>query len=300
MAPKRGKGRGRGTSDGGNDGREKLTPLQEVLLKEAAREVTIVSDGLSQKVRMDEVVTRKLMQMAAKGGQHSISNAVYQINVAQRLNQQNIDDKVAFGHKYKAYQRHLLETALKHGADIDSALPHPDDIVVEEGIGYKVIGPIDDIELQAVRKDCDTRDAAILQAALEERLGPAGDGDQEGSPEESWNASPLLMVSIFNDNLPMRFQKSDIQIAMELMRYHAVSKRELLKRAHRKWTSLGRPKPRGWRMPPIQTVVAALERMMPVMMTVYPEVESGRLTSVPAIAARLQTVLNQQEAGLPR
>ncbi len=151
-----------------------------------------------------------------------------------------------------------------------------------------------------MRRNCDKRDAAILQAALEERLGPAGGNCQNGSPDERWNASPLLMVSVFNDSLPKRFQKSDIHIALELMRYHAVSKRELLKLAHRKWTSLGRPKPRGWRMPPIQTVVATLERTLPVMMTVYHEVESGRLTSVPAIAVRLQTVLEQQEAGLPR
>lgn len=177
MAIRRDKPRGRNGS-GGRDGTgtrnidwDKLTPLQEALLKEAAREISIVSNGHTQTARMDEIVTRKMMQMAANGGQHSISNAIYQINMAQRLNQQKIDEKVAFGHRYKSHQQHLLDEARKHGRDLDTVLPHPDDIVVEEGVGYELIGPIDETELRAVKRDCDMRDAAILQAALEERLG---------------------------------------------------------------------------------------------------------------------------------
>jgi hypothetical protein len=35
--------------------------------------------------------------------------------------------------------------------------------VVEEGVGYELTGPIDEAELRKVRRDCDIRDAAILQ-----------------------------------------------------------------------------------------------------------------------------------------
>ncbi|WP_161974326.1 hypothetical protein, partial [Rhizobium deserti] len=289
-------GRRGGAGNDGNDSRDKLTPLQEALLKEAAREVTISGNGRSDTVRMDEVVTRKMMQMAANGGQHSISNAIYQINMAQRLKQKNVDEEVALGQKFKAHQQHLLDEARKRGQDLDTVLPHPDDIVVEEGVGYELIGPVDETELRRVKRECDRRDAAILQAALEERLGPLSpEADKEPSSHPA-EASALLVVQVLNEALPKRFQKSNLQIAMELMRYEGVTKRELLKRAHQQWAALGQSKPRGWRLPPVETVISTLQRVLPAMIALYPEAKSGKL-SVEAIAIKLQRMIGPAPLG---
>ncbi|WJH39049.1 DUF5681 domain-containing protein [Aliirhizobium terrae] len=191
-----------GIGDGNGDWR-KLTPLQRALLKEAAREISITSNDGSQTMRMDEVVTRKMMQMAANGGQHAISNAIYQINMAQRLNQQKIDEEVALGHNIKARQRHLLKEAIKHGRDPDSVL---------------------------------------------------------------------------------------LQITIELMRYRGITKRELLKLAHKRWAALGQSKPRGWRLPPIEAVRSTLDRVLPAMAALYPDVKNGKL-SVEAIATKLERMI---------
>jgi len=296
MAIKRNKSRQRGSRHDGADDWDKLTPLQEALLKEAAREITIASNGRTDTVRMDEVVTRKMMQMAANGGQHSISNAIYQINMAQRLRQKKADEEVAFGHQFKTHQRHLLDGARKRGQDFDTVLPHPDDIVVEEGVGYALIGPIDETELRRVKRDCHKRDAAILQAALEERLGPLSPEAGKEPSNHPANASALLVVQVLNDALPKRFRKTDLQIAMDLMRYEGVTKRELLKRSHQQWAALGKPKPRGWRFPPVETVISTLQRVLPAMITLYPEVKSGKL-SVEAIAIKLQRMIASAPIG---
>ncbi len=292
MVGRKHKGRRGGIADGGSDW-DKLTPLQEALLKEAAREITITSNGRSDTVRMDEVVTRKMMQMAANGGQHSISNAVRQINLAQRLRQKKADEDVAFGHQFKTHQQHLLDGARKRGQDLDTVLPHPDDIVVEEGAGYDLIGPVDEAELRRVKRECARRDVAILQAALEERLGPLPPATGQEPSSHPAEASALLVVMVLNDALPQRFQKSNLQIAMELMQYSGVTKRELLKRTHQQWAALGKPKPRGWRVPPVETVISTLQRVLPAMVALYPEAKSGKL-SVEAIAKKLQRLIGPE------
>ncbi|MBD8649459.1 hypothetical protein IFT66_00025 [Rhizobium sp. CFBP 13726] len=296
MAIKRNRSRKRDGRHDGADDWDKLTSLQEALLREAAREITIASNGRTDTVRMDEVVTRKMMQMAANGGQHSISNAIYQINMAQRLRQKKADEDVAFGHQFKTHQQHLLDAARKRGQDLATVLPHPDDIIVEEGVGYALIGPIDETELRRVKRDCERRDAAILQAALEKRLGPLAPGISQEPSNHPADASALLVVQVLNDALPKRFRKTDLQIAMDLMQYNGVTKRELLKRSHQQWAALGKPKPRGWRLPPVETVISTLQRVLPAMIALYPEVKSGKL-SVEAIAIKLQRMSGSEPIG---
>ncbi|MEP3046455.1 MAG: hypothetical protein ABJL55_03880 [Roseibium sp.] len=57
--------------------RPALNPLQQALLEEANLKVTIVSDGQQKEVSIDQVVSRKLLQMAAS-----------EINAAQQLQPQ--------------------------------------------------------------------------------------------------------------------------------------------------------------------------------------------------------------------
>lgn len=297
MPTSRNKSRRRDGSNGSSDGFDMLTPMYEALLKEASREVSIRSDGLSQSVRMDELLVRKMMQMAVNGGQHSISNATYHINQAQRIRQQKVAGKVQFARTFKAQQQRLLDEAIKHGRHVDTVLPHPVDIIIDDDVGYEIIGPVDEVELKAVRLDCDKRDAAILQAALEERLGalPVNPG---GEPSKHpANASAILVFQAINNALPERFQKTDMQIVMELMRYQCLSKRELLKRSHRAWASVNRPKPRGWRLPVFETLLAMLEQVVPAMIAIYPDVKSGKLSSVEAIAVKLQRMIGPSPVG---
>ena len=151
--------------------RPALTPLQQALLDQADRKVTIVREGEQQEVSIHQVVSRKLLQMAANGSVHALSNAVNEINIAQRLQQRKIDDNVEFGEKYKDIQQQRLDQALAKGEDPEKGLPHPDDIKVLPGKGFEIAGPADETELKTVRECCALRDVLILQSVLEERIG---------------------------------------------------------------------------------------------------------------------------------
>jgi hypothetical protein len=147
-----------------------LTPLQQALLDEADRKVTILSEGEQQEVSIHQVVSRKLLQMAANGSVHALSNAVNEINIAQRLQQRKFEDNVEFGEKYKSLQQQLLDQALAKGEDPEKVLPHPDDIKVLPGKGFKIAGPVDETELKTSQNCCALRDVLILQSVLEERI----------------------------------------------------------------------------------------------------------------------------------
>lgn len=156
----------------GNKDRTKLTTLQESLLQEAAREVAVAIDGRSQTINLSQVLSRKLLQMAANGSVHAMSNAINELNIAQPLHQRKVEEDVDLGRRLKEHQHDLLATARATGADLDTVLPHPDDIIIEEGVGFEIVGPFDASELEAVKKNCGRRDAAILQAALEQVSDP--------------------------------------------------------------------------------------------------------------------------------
>ncbi|MDH4414775.1 MAG: hypothetical protein QE484_15795 [Rhizobium sp.] len=289
--------RRRGGGEGSRDGADQLTSLQEILLKEAARPVNIVAEGRSQTISMEEVLIRKLLQVAANGGQHAISNAIYLINDAQRLEQLRVAEEVELGLTFKGRQQQRLAEVMARRGDPNTVLPHPNDIVVEVSVGYKIIGPFDETELKRVLRDCEWRDAAILQAALEERLGPPTAGEPADASRHPADATSLFMMQVLNRALPKRFQKTDVQIMWELSRYQGISKRELLKLAHRKWRSLGRPKPRGWRTPRFEHVLWWLENVLPAIKAVYPEVRGGKLVDVEAIAVRLQRMIGSGGSG---
>lgn len=289
-------GKGKGTGKGSREGRggedyRKMTSLQEMILKEAARTVTIHQDGRSETISMEEVVTRKLFQTAAKGGQHAISNTVHLVIEAQRLTRERIERDVAFGLRLKASLQAQHDQVRARGGDLDTILPHPDDIIIDYGAGYRIVGPCDADELKAVRKDCAWRDVVLLQAALEERLGPVACDDGGRPSEHPADTTALFLVHLFNRCLPQRFQKSGLELTMDLMRHGRLTRRELLKTVHRSWARLGKPKPRGWRLPPFEWILRLQEQVIPALMAVHAEIRSGRLTSDHVIEEKPQRIL---------
>ena len=270
-----------------------LTPLQKSLLDEAGRKVTTASEGRQQEVSIEQVVTRKLLQVAANGSVHALSNAVNEIILAQRINQREIDEDVEFGNRLKTHQQKLLDRASSEGKDPNTVLPHPDDIEVIPGVGFKVHGPWDEAELKIVLSNCARRDLYILQAALEERLlGPEMVTD-EPSSEASKGGSAILMAQFFNHGLPDRFEKSNIEIIMDLSRLGRLTKRELLKATYAAWASLGRPKPRGWVTPPFQEARAQMELLADGCAELLRDSLASKVSSDRDIADRLQRLFRR-------
>jgi hypothetical protein len=270
-----------------------LTPLQKILLDEAGRKVTITSEGRQQEVSIEQVVTRKLLQVAASGSVHALSNAVNEIILAQRIMQQEIEKDIEFARRVKAHQKVLLDKARKEGLDLNTVLPHPDDIEIIPGVGYKVHGPWDEAELKIVLGNCARRDLYILQAALEERLlGPEVDLEthKDGSTDEG---SALLLAQFLNQGLPERFAKSNLQITLDMFKLKRLTKRELLKSARAAWASFGHPKPRGWVTPSFNQTRAMLEVVTSGCAELLQDAYEGTVRTDRDIADRLQVLLRQ-------
>jgi hypothetical protein len=266
-----------------------LTPLQQALLDEADRKVTILSEGEQQEVSIHQVVSRKLLQMAANGSVHALSNAVNEINIAQRLQQQKIEDNVEFGEKYKSLQQQLLDQALAKGEDPEKVLPHPDDIKVLPGKGFKIAGPVDEAELETIRKCCALRDVLLLQSALEDRIcEPAVIANHENPGEPFSGALAMVLTHIINNSQPDRFRKSDAILADDFMRHSRLTKRELLKETHRAWGAIGQPKPRAWVLPPYQKSLVKLEQYLSACTDIFQLAQDGKLKSNGEIEAELR------------
>jgi hypothetical protein len=270
-----------------------LTSLQKSLLDEAGRKVTIKSEGRQQDVIVQDVLARKLLQVAATGSPHALSNSFNEIILAQRIEQQTIEADVEFAHRVKAHQQKLLDCANKEGRDPNSVLPHPDDIEIIPGVGYKVYGPWDEAELKIVLSNCATRDLYILQAALEERLlGPEVDRETHIGGSEG-GGSALLLAQFFNQGLPERFAKSNLQIILDLFGLRRLTKRELLKSARTSWASFGSPKPRGWVTPTFNETRALLEAITDGCAELLQDVLEGKVRSDRDIADRLRDLVRQ-------
>ncbi|MEP2707647.1 MAG: hypothetical protein ABJQ71_22680 [Roseibium sp.] len=271
--------------------RPALTPLQQALLEEANRKVTIGSDGQQQEVSIDQVVSRKLLQMAANGSVHALSNAVNEINAAQRLQRQQIDEDVDFGRRFKEHQQGLLDQATNNCDAADTVLPHPDDIHAIIGKGYQIRGPADEAELKTIKTNCALRDVLILHATLEERIGGAKpDPDCHPTEEPFAGATAMILAHVMNIGLPERFAKSDTDLTRDLMHHGRMTKRQLLKEAHRAWAAIGRPKARGWTLPPYQETLARLEQCASVCADLAHTVKTGKHTSDREIAAEIMKV----------
>ena len=271
-----------------------LTPMQRALLEEANRKVTIVADGEQSEVSIEQVVARKLLQVAASGSPHALSNVINEMVLAQQLKQAEIQEDVAVGYWHKARQQQKLDQAIEAGLDPDTVLPHPDDIVVVEGEGYRLIGPDDEFSLNLIKANCARRDLFILQHVLEERLrSSVGSGSRscDDADEKSAHSSALLLVYFMNRDLPDRYRMSDTDILFAIMRHERKTKRELLKKAHRAWAAAGRPKPRGWTLPPFREMRAMLEQSVPAFRDLHNQVAAGNIVREYAIADRIRDIV---------
>ena len=232
-----------------------LTPLQRALLKEGDRKVNVRADGQKQLVSIYELIARKLLQVAANGSVHALSNAFNELVVAERLRNSEIETNVAIGHAIKEQKQRLLDKVLTQGGNPDRVLPHPDDVIVVEGEGYKIAGPVDEAELAKLKETCRLRDQLLLQDALDRRLS---DQSEDGDPLDG-PGTAFLFADLLNRTVPERHRLSDTTIIVRSMRHDAMPKRQLLKEVHRGWRALGRYVPRGKVLPPLRVGKAHAE-----------------------------------------
>ena len=136
------------------------------------------------------------------------------------------------------------------------------------------------------------RDVFMLQAVLEERTDyPVDTSCRDGREDENQGGSALLLVQFFNRGMPARFCKSTAELVMEMDRHRRMTKRQLLKAAHRAWALVGEPKPRGWTTYPYAETLRRLERLLPFIRELQQRAKAGETLSNEEITAGLGDIL---------
>ncbi len=210
-------------------------------LRESRRLVTVKLNGTSTEVSMLDAVVQSQITNAVKGNPLAQRDALLRIERAYQQEAREIAASHEFWSRYRDQQWAEIERAKRNGTALPNPLPHPDDIVIEPGRPVHVDGPIDEADMALCTQSCLYRDTLLLQDALDERLASAhpGDGYRFGGS--------LIWAVAFNNLIYKRFQLDENQLIWQSLRNASIPKRELLKKLHRAWQTLGVTAPRGTR-----------------------------------------------------
>ncbi len=238
------KGRPR-TSDLGMGGGRSADAL---VLREAARPVTIREGGETRQISAIEAVLRSQYVSATRGSAFSQKHIIERYDRAEREERNRIRDENQLWEGYIARCREEIAEARRRGEALPAPLPHPDDVVIDEEKGVRFIGPIDQEQAARLEETCKLRDVLILQDALDRREADTPDsGDPLDQP-----GTALMFAHLLNTCVPARHRLSDIEITLRMMRHGAIPKRELLKTLLSAWRELGVKTRRGRRFPPLR------------------------------------------------
>lgn len=234
-----------------------------------------------------------MLQTAASGSLHALGHAMRAIIAAQQLQSMEVDEDIKFARRYKKQQEELLATAIREGRSIEDVLPHPGDIGITEGEGFRIQSPSCREELAFIKRSCAYRDILLLQVALEDRILPLNEQTSEaGAEEQEPGQSALILAQFFNMGLPERYRQSQIDMGCHLQRYERLDKRELLKQARRAWRWLGYDRPRGWTMRPWRKLRGQVEALLNEAQSLVPLFKTTKPISEHQIEAHVRRLYN--------
>lgn len=271
-----------------------LTDFERGLLKETGRKVTVRFDGEMKETDLAQVVISKHVQVAVGGSPHALGQVSRSIIEAQILNQAHVREDVEKGRNIKKALEKRLERVVGDGADPKWVIPHPDDILIIEGKGWSIKGPVDEDDLKPIRELVEMRNTLLLQSVLDERSASrTGESVDDIPAVEQPGSASTVFAHMLNDSLPERFRISDVEMVMATDRFHRLNKRELLKAAYRAWARIGRPKPRGKTFPTWDEVEPRMRRLAAVSQLVLEDISTGELVGERQIAERLAVRLSE-------
>ncbi|MEL6734726.1 MAG: hypothetical protein AAFO98_02440 [Pseudomonadota bacterium] len=233
------------------------TAIQIGMLDYTTQMVSVQSGGKTERISIEEALSRKIIETAMKGSPHAQGLAFKQIKEAQEKQTLIAQVQVEVGRLFKEKQKIALDRAVAEGGDPDKVLPHPDDIEIDETSGYEFTGPFDEESLDAIKETVAIRDCLLLQYELENRLDWEPHVPTKRLPETPpLPGMAFIWFTMLNNSLPLRFRLSDSDVDLQIWKLHRKTKRQMLKETYQSWSSAGIRLPRGYRTPPVRLGVA--------------------------------------------
>jgi hypothetical protein len=249
------KGRPKKTSSSPFHPRIEPHPIQELILKEAERGVTIREGDSVSVIPAKQAVIRALQNTALKGNPHAQRTSLL---LHERIEREKAIEIKAENELWEAYQQQCRQEIKEAEAKGDAPplhLPHPDDIVIRYGKPPLFTGPTNEAELKDMEERIKLMQAFIMQTAINERCAPPEEAEKGRQSAEA----AIIFVALLNSMLPPRLQLSDTQITMKLIYFQNVSKRTLLKSTRAAWMAAGLRVPRGKIFPTLEIALAIVD-----------------------------------------
>ena len=156
------KGSSRRRRDAAAAGRYLSNPAQAALLAEADRVVTVRENGRSVQLTMREVIARRLMLDASKGGVTAMRLAIQSLAAAEAAKREEVESNAALLIHMKMDGEAALKRAKTAGQEPPLILPHPADIEVDPyTLATNIHGPINEQEYEPLNYVANFRDKLL-------------------------------------------------------------------------------------------------------------------------------------------
>lgn len=197
----------------------------------------------TREVTVSEALNHKMLEAAMAGNSHAGWLMMEQREKAEEAERARKLDDLALWLWVKQRNRDRINAALARGEPEPVVYPHPDDIVVNDDKEVVILGPCDEAQHAEMLEDRRTRDACLVQFAIERVL--AG---RRWLEEEDRRDPVFRLFRLYNDKLPPRLRWGPRELADELKVLFALTKRVLLKRTRREMAAIGWNLQRGQRL----------------------------------------------------
>ena len=204
-----------------------------------------------------------------------------------------IAEDVAWARMRKDRAEEARRNWIKAGKDPLLFIIHPDDIVITEGVGWKIRGPVNEEELKDVLRRRKERDICVGQAMLEDRLATKEEWSQAGDDLKKQPGSlAWFLVHMIDSTLPLRFRLTTIDTIKFDRTYNRMTKRDMLKHMYKLWRSIGKPIPRGRRLPALHDTMPMINAIAGTAALAFKRDQAGNPMEVHEIAREMETRMN--------
>jgi hypothetical protein len=196
--------------------------MTAAVLEESRRSVTVQENGETFEISVRNALIRAQAKSASKGNAYSLEHHLRRIEKAEKIEKEVVEASNAAAEAYIASCRIEIEAAQQAGKPIPEFLPHPDDIVIEPGKPYEIVGPASQEELEYYRRACALRDILLMSYTISLRTDPAV------------ALCNVFEISVIDARLPQRMRLHDSWIHMSPYRRMSSTKlRKLIREASR-------------------------------------------------------------------
>ena len=185
------KGSSRRRRDAAADGRYLSNPAQAAILAEADRVVIVRENGREVQLTMREVIARRLMYDASKGGATAMRLVSQSLGAAEAAKRKEIEEHVTFVQHMKMDGEAALKRAKAAWAEPPLLIPHPADIKVDPyTLEIDINGPVDKESYEQCKHVANLRDEMldeiVILTALERKTA---------AQKKRWSLLPDVLAS---------------------------------------------------------------------------------------------------------